>query len=159
MAERILRVNVREGLCASPSGSISTLAGKFKSDITLEYREDRVNGKSIMGIITLGVACRARIKVIAIGEDEEEALDAIAAVDDKHYGRVFKPEINDPKIEQFKALIYEIGGDIDLIYSSKDTYDSGVLDMVQHNLKAANDIFVEIAGRDKRRNSAAHEQG
>jgi phosphocarrier protein len=154
MAERILRVNAREGLCASPSATISTAAKVFKSEIILEYREDRVNGKSIMGIITLGVAYRARIKVIAIGQDEEEALDAITAVNDKHYGKVFKSEINDPAIDEFKALVYGIGGDVDLLYINNSTYDSGILDAIEQNLKAANDIFAKIAGRDMRRNSA-----
>jgi phosphocarrier protein len=50
---------------------------EFSSAIYLEKGEDRINGKSIMGIITLGAAYGTPIKIITEGEDEEAAADAL----------------------------------------------------------------------------------
>jgi len=49
----------------------------FKSNIFIEKNNDRINAKSIMGIITLGAAYGTELKIIAEGEDEEDAVDTI----------------------------------------------------------------------------------
>jgi phosphocarrier protein len=49
----------------------------FKSNIYFEKGTDRINAKSIMGIITLGAAYGTEIKIIADGEDEAYAIDAL----------------------------------------------------------------------------------
>jgi len=55
-------------------------ANNFKSDIFLEKNEDRVNAKSIMGVMMLAAATGSKIKVIVEGDDEIEALDQISKI-------------------------------------------------------------------------------
>ena len=49
-------------------------AGKFNSDINLEFNGKKVNLKSIMGVMSLAIQQGAEIKIIAEGSDEEEAI-------------------------------------------------------------------------------------
>jgi phosphocarrier protein len=49
----------------------------FKSNIFLEKENDKINAKSIMGIITLGATYGTELKIIAEGEDEQEAVDTL----------------------------------------------------------------------------------
>ena len=53
-------------------------ASKFGSDINLEYNGKSVNLKSIMGVMSLGVGQNADVTITAEGDDEKDALDAIA---------------------------------------------------------------------------------
>lgn len=77
MVERIVTIKNRAGIHARPAALIVQNASKFKSRIYLEKDNDRVNGKSIMGIITLGAGFNTSIKIIADGEDEVDAATAI----------------------------------------------------------------------------------
>ena len=52
-------------------------ANGFKSDIFLEKDDDKVNAKSIMGVMMLAAAFGTKVKVIADGEDEEEAMETL----------------------------------------------------------------------------------
>jgi phosphocarrier protein len=52
-------------------------ASKFKSQIFFEKGTDRINGKSIMGILAMGAAYDTVLKIIAEGEDEAEAATAL----------------------------------------------------------------------------------
>lgn len=65
------------GLHARPATVLVNTAGKFASDITLEYNGKSVNLKSIMGVMSLGVPHGAEITVAAEGDDAAEALAAI----------------------------------------------------------------------------------
>jgi phosphocarrier protein len=67
----------RAGIHARPAAMIVQTAGKFKSRIFLQNGQDRINAKSIMGIITLGAGYESVILIIAEGEDEAEAASAI----------------------------------------------------------------------------------
>jgi phosphocarrier protein len=78
MTERVLTISNRAGIHARPAALLVQTAKDFKSDIYLEKEQDRINGKSIMGIITLGAAYGAEIRIIAEGEDEEAAVEALA---------------------------------------------------------------------------------
>ena len=63
-----------EGLHARPAAQLVAAATPFKSDLSLEFKEKNVNLKSILGVMSLGVAAGSTISVIANGEDEEEAM-------------------------------------------------------------------------------------
>ena len=52
-------------------------ASRFGSQVFLEKDGERINAKSIMGIITLGATYNTPIKIIADGDDEQEAAAAI----------------------------------------------------------------------------------
>ena len=78
MTEKIVTVTNRAGVHARPSAILVQTTKNFSSNIYLEKNNDRINAKSIMGIITLGAAYGSELKVIAEGEDEEAAVNAIA---------------------------------------------------------------------------------
>jgi len=65
------------GLHARPATVLVNTAGKFASDITLDYNGKSVNLKSIMGVMSLGVPHNAEILISANGEDAAEALAAL----------------------------------------------------------------------------------
>jgi phosphocarrier protein len=78
MYEKTVKVINRAGIHARPAALIVQEAKDFKCEIYLERDTDRINGKSIMGIITLGASHGSVIKLIAEGPDEEEAVEKIA---------------------------------------------------------------------------------
>ncbi len=77
MVEKATVIKNRAGIHARPAAMIVQTAGKYTSRIYLEKGEDRINAKSIMGIITLGAGYDTTIRIIADGADEEEAASAI----------------------------------------------------------------------------------
>ena len=78
MAEREATVKNRLGIHARPSALLVQAAAKYVSEITLIKDGLEVNGKSIMGVMMLAAETDAKIRVRAVGPDEEEALDEIA---------------------------------------------------------------------------------
>ena len=77
MAEQIITVSNRAGIHARPAALLVQAANDFKSTIYLERDNRRINAKSILGIITMGAAYKSELKVIAEGEDAEQAVDTI----------------------------------------------------------------------------------
>ena len=65
------------GIHARPAAQFVRVASRFQSDVTVEKDDERVDGKSIMGLMMLAVGCGAEITVTAEGADEAEALAAI----------------------------------------------------------------------------------
>lgn len=77
MVEKTTVIKNRAGIHARPAAMIVQTAGKFASRIFLEKDGDRINAKSIMGIITLGAGFGTEITITAEGEDEAAAAEAI----------------------------------------------------------------------------------
>jgi phosphocarrier protein HPr len=77
MIERVITIKNKSGLHARPAAILVQKANSFKADIFLEKDEDRVNAKSIMGVMMLAAALGTEVKVIAEGRDEKEAVKAI----------------------------------------------------------------------------------
>lgn len=77
MFEAKVVIHNETGLHARPAAELSTLSGKFKSDIRLETATAEINPKSILSILAGGVFKGTEVKVIINGEDEEEAGKAI----------------------------------------------------------------------------------
>ncbi|MCR2822328.1 phosphocarrier protein HPr [Lederbergia panacisoli] len=67
----------QSGIHARPATIIVQAAGKFASEIKLEYNGKSVNLKSIMGVMSLGIGQGAEIKISADGKDEQEALSTL----------------------------------------------------------------------------------
>ncbi|MCL2209211.1 MAG: HPr family phosphocarrier protein [Treponema sp.] len=78
MTERTITVINRAGIHARPSALLVQTTKNFRSNIYIKKNNDMINAKSIMGIITLGASYGTELKVIAEGEDEEAAVEAIA---------------------------------------------------------------------------------
>lgn len=66
------------GIHARPATILVQTATKFESDIELEYNSKKVNLKSIMGVMSLGVGKGAEVTIYADGKDEAEAIEAIS---------------------------------------------------------------------------------
>jgi phosphocarrier protein len=78
MIEREVEVLNRAGIHARPAALIVKVANQYDSTMYIEKDRMKINGKSIMGIITLGAAYKSRLVITTEGPDEEEAAEAIA---------------------------------------------------------------------------------
>lgn len=78
--EREIEVKNETGLHARPASMFVNLAGTFKSRIELQRlgEEDRYNAKSIIMLLSLGLEQGERALLSAEGEDEKEAVEALA---------------------------------------------------------------------------------
>ncbi len=65
------------GLHARPATFFIQKANEFKSSIWIEKEERRVNAKSLLGVLSLGIVGGTTIKVMADGGDEETAVDSL----------------------------------------------------------------------------------
>ena len=78
MTEQIVTISNRAGIHARPAAVLVQVAKDFSSNIYLEKGNNRINAKSIMGILTLAASYKTELKIIAEGEDEKAAVEAIA---------------------------------------------------------------------------------
>ena len=78
MESRKIIVKNEVGLHARPASLFVQTANKYLSRIYIELDGKRVNGKSIMGVMSLGVFQGEEITIIAQGEDEAEAIEDLA---------------------------------------------------------------------------------
>jgi phosphotransferase system HPr (HPr) family protein len=67
-------VRNKQGLHARPAALFVQIANKFDARVTVTYNEEKVNGKSIMGILMLGAEQGTEINIEADGKDAEAAL-------------------------------------------------------------------------------------
>lgn len=65
------------GLHARPATFFIQKANEFRSSIWIEKEERRVNAKSLLGILSLGIIGGTQIKIIADGADEQAAVNAL----------------------------------------------------------------------------------
>ena len=72
--QRTVTVIHRQGLHARPAAMFVKIASKYNSNIALQKGEERVNGKSIMGILTLGIEQNAKVVLEADGDDAAEVV-------------------------------------------------------------------------------------
>ena len=68
------------GLHARPATFFIQKANEFKSSIWVEKEERRVNAKSLLGVLSLGIVGGTNIRMIADGSDEEAAVDGLVAL-------------------------------------------------------------------------------
>ena len=78
MYTREITVKNEVGLHARPATYFSQKANEFKSGIWVEKEERRVNAKSLLGVLSLGIMKDTTVTLIADGSDEKEAVDALA---------------------------------------------------------------------------------
>ena len=72
-----ITVNNEVGLHARPATFFIQKANEFKSGIWVEKEDRRVNAKSLLGVLSLGIVGNTSIRVIADGADEEAAVEAL----------------------------------------------------------------------------------
>ncbi len=68
------------GLHARAAAKFVTLASEYNCDVQLEHNSKKVNGKSIMGVMMLAASNGTELTLIADGEDEQQALDALSSL-------------------------------------------------------------------------------
>ena len=78
MYTREITVKNEVGLHARPATYFIQKANEFKSRIWVEKEERRVNAKSLLGVLSLGIMKGTTVTLIADGSDEKEAVDALA---------------------------------------------------------------------------------
>jgi phosphocarrier protein HPr len=77
---RTLMVNNPQGIHARPANLIVRLAQQFQSRIEFAKENHRVDGKSILELLTLAAVKGTQLEVEATGPDAQQALDALAAL-------------------------------------------------------------------------------
>lgn len=77
MCMKDIEVKNQVGLHARPATFFIQKANEFKSSIWVEKEERRVNAKSLLGILSLGIVGGAKIRIIADGSDEQLAVDSL----------------------------------------------------------------------------------
>ena len=65
------------GLHARPASFFIQKANEFKSSVWVEKEERRVNAKSLLGVLSLGIVGGTNIRIIADGVDEQAAVDSL----------------------------------------------------------------------------------
>jgi phosphocarrier protein len=77
MIEREVTIRNRAGLHTRPAASLVKLAAKFKADFFITKDGFEINGKSIIGVMTLAAEQGSRLHLRTSGVDEAEAMNAI----------------------------------------------------------------------------------
>ncbi|RKD34210.1 HPr family phosphocarrier protein [Thermohalobacter berrensis] len=74
------------GLHARPASLFVKEASKYVSDVTIIKDDTEYNGKSIMGILSIGASKGDKITIKAEGEDEQEAAEALKKLVESNFG-------------------------------------------------------------------------
>ena len=85
MVSKNVVVNNQVGLHARPATFFIQKANEFKSSIWVEKEERRVNAKSLLGVLSLGIVKGTEITLIAEGVDEGAAVDTLAELVESNF--------------------------------------------------------------------------
>lgn len=88
MREVEVQIVNRLGLHARAAARLVHLANRFRSSITVSKGNSKVDGKSILGLLTLAASRGTRLRLVATGEDEEQALAEISTLIGDRFGEV-----------------------------------------------------------------------
>ena len=85
MITREVTINNQVGLHARPATFFIQKANEFQSVIWVEKDDRRVNAKSLLGVLSLGIVKGTTISIIADGVDEEQAVETLADLIDREF--------------------------------------------------------------------------
>jgi len=77
MTTKDITIELKSGLGAGPVAVFVQVASQYQSSVYVEYETKKVNAKSLMGMMSLGIATGETVKVLADGTDETDAVEAI----------------------------------------------------------------------------------
>ncbi len=80
MQQRDIEIVNKLGLHARPSAKLTQLASSFRSQVFMARNGRRINAKSIMGVMMLAAAKGSTVTLETEGDDEVEAMDALAGL-------------------------------------------------------------------------------
>ncbi|MGH7408555.1 MAG: HPr family phosphocarrier protein [Candidatus Methylomirabilales bacterium] len=83
---RELEIRNRLGLHARAAGAFVKVAERYRAEVTVELDNAAADGKSILGLLTLGASQGRRIRLRACGEMAEEMVAALAALVEGQFG-------------------------------------------------------------------------
>lgn len=86
MIRQTLTISNKLGLHARASAKLTKLAGGFHCEVFMTRNGRRVNAKSIMGVMMLAAGLGSDVEVETEGPDEQQAMDAIAALVNEKFG-------------------------------------------------------------------------
>ena len=76
MVSKTITLTNAQGFHMRPAGVFANAMAKYKSDITIKFNGNDVNGNSLMNIIAACIKCGSTIELVCNGEDENDALQA-----------------------------------------------------------------------------------
>lgn len=85
MISKVITITNNTGLHARPASVFVSTASKFKSELFIKKDEKKVNAKSILAVLALGISKGTEITLTAEGPDEEEAVAAILALAEANF--------------------------------------------------------------------------
>ena len=85
MISKEIVINNQVGLHARPATFFIQKANEFKSSIWVEKEERRVNAKSLLGVLSLGIVKGTAVTIIADGVDEEAAISTLTELIDSNF--------------------------------------------------------------------------
>ncbi len=77
MIQKSIQIKLETGLEARPVAMLVQVASQFDSTVYISSEDRKVNAKSIMGMMSLGLDSGEAVTVIADGTDEEKAIEEI----------------------------------------------------------------------------------
>jgi catabolite repression HPr-like protein len=77
MVSKKIKIQLQNGLEARPVAVLVQVASQYASSIYVEVEDKKVNAKSIMGMMTLGLTAGEEVVVSANGDDEDNAMEDI----------------------------------------------------------------------------------
>ena len=80
MITKEITITNSSGLHARPASLWVQMASRYQSSIMIKANDSEVNGKSILGILSLGLAAGSKFELIVDGEDEQEAAENLEAL-------------------------------------------------------------------------------
>ncbi|HEY9097564.1 MAG TPA: HPr family phosphocarrier protein [Thiobacillus sp.] len=86
MQQRDVEIVNKLGLHARPSAKLTQLASDFKCNVFMTRNGRRINAKSIMGVMMLAASQGSTVTLETEGEDEQEAMDALAELITSGFG-------------------------------------------------------------------------
>lgn len=88
MIKKELEIINKLGVHARASAKLTQLASKFKSEVWMSYNNQRVNAKSIMGVMMLAAGKGSVVLLEAEGVDEAECLQALETLVNDRFGEL-----------------------------------------------------------------------
>jgi len=82
MISKVVTIQNSVGLHARPATFFIQKANEYKSSIWVEKDDRRVNAKSLLGVLSLGIVKGMSINLIADGQDENEAIEGLSKLID-----------------------------------------------------------------------------
>ena len=88
MISRSVTIQNTQGLHARPATFFIQKANSFKSSIWVEKEDCRVNAKSLLGVLSLGIVKGTSITLIADGADEADAIDGLVTLVEREFAEL-----------------------------------------------------------------------